>query len=233
METVLVLGALGCGALWLARKWIAHAREAAVPQGREADRQRVLTEQRRRSAETQRKRREQLRMLNLLARNLQLALFQLKQAPDFRRAATFAAMAKAIPLAFRQRQFRRFKGRMVAHMVDRLAAGADPETLTQSLGSLLQSLGVAPYEAEYIRAEAERRATAPRSLPPPPPYAHRLAQIQRDHEQRVTGLQSLTGLDPDMLEQLLELEETRFRQALQNLGNDDTVECQVPERGPR
>lgn len=237
METVLLLGALGYGAYWLTRKGVEYARECAVQREHaaslQADRRRLLLEQRRRIAEAERNRREQRRKQNLLARNLQLALFQLRHAQDFRRAATFAAMAGEVPLAFRQRQFRRFKGKMIAHMATRLTAGGDPELLTQSLASLLQALGVASYEAEYIRAEAERRATAPRPQLPVPPYAQRLAQLQRDHHHRLSALQSLTGIDPGTKEQLIEDEDTRFQDGIRDLGNDAPDEGQATARGPQ
>lgn len=174
----------------------------------------------RRIAEAQLQQRERQRQLNLLARNMQLALLQLHQAPDFRRAASFAAQAKTVPLAFRQRQFRRFRPKLVGHMAARLRSGSDPELLVQSLAELLQHLGMAAYEAEYIKVEAEQLRPT-RATPVRVSYEQRLAKLKSEHEQRVEALRG-SGLDEEMLERLLEEENERFRETLLNLGDDQS-----------
>lgn len=164
--------------------------------------------------------REQRHRLNQKARVLQLALLRLTEAPDFRRAASWAAQAQDVPRAFRQRQFRRFRARIVRHFTSRLSAGADPEALSQSLSILLQHLGIATFEAEYIRAEAERALPPPRA-PAQTSYGHAIAQLQREHAQRLETLRTLAGLDNETREQLLEAERTRFREALERLNQQE------------
>lgn len=155
---------------------------------------------------------------NVLARRLQLALFQIGQSPDFRRAASCALQARTIPVAFRRRQFQRFRPLLVQHFATRLAAGADIEQLATTLKSLVQALGLAAFEADYIRVEVEGRE---RALPrPEPTYAQRLDTIRRHHEERLAALRSLPGVDDETCEQLNEAEETRFREELLRLSQN-------------
>lgn len=163
--------------------------------------------------------RESLRRLNQKARVLQVALFKLSQAPDFRRVASWAAQAQDVPLAFRQRQFRRFRPRLVQHFADRLAEGGDPAVLLESLQTLLHALGIAAFEAEYIRAEAEGHL--PTNTPQPVSYSAGLLQLQREHQRRLEALRTLPGLDTETREQLIEAEKTRFREALEHLGQQE------------
>ena len=165
---------------------------------------------------TEVRRRENLRRINQKARVLQAALFKLSQAPDFRRVASWAAQAQDVPLAFRQRQFRRFRPRLVRHFADRLADGGDPAVLLESLQALLHALGIATFEAEYIRADAE--GTVPTNVPQPTSFSSAMQQVQRQHQQRLDALCTLAGIDNETREQLVEAEKTRFREALENLG---------------
>lgn len=182
-----------------------------------------------RASAAEQQRRENLRRLNVKARLLQLALFRLAQAPDFRRVASWAAQAEDIPLPFRQRQFRRFRPRMVQHFADRLAAGGDAAILLESLQSLLQALGIPPFEADYIRAEAEGHL--PSSTPQAPSFAAGLQQVQREHQRRLDALRTLAGLDNDTREQLIEAEKTRFREALEQLGQQEPPASAGPNLG--
>lgn len=168
---------------------------------------------------TEVRRRENLRLLNQKARVLQLALLNLSQAPDFRRAASWAAQAQDVPLAFRQRQFRRFRPRLVRHFSDRLAAGGDPEVLLESLQALLHALGIAAFEAEYIRVDADGQL--PTNAQQPASFSAGLLQLQREHQRRLDALRGLPGLDNETREQLIEAEKTRFREALENLGQQE------------
>lgn len=172
---------------------------------------------------TELRRRQNLRRLNAKARILQLALLRLSQSPDFRRAASWATQAQDIPLAFRQRQFRRFRPRLVQHFADRIADGADPAVLLESLQELLRALGIAAFEADYIRSEAEGHTANPTSQAPS--FASGLQQLQREHQRRLDALQALPGIDRETREQLIEAEKTRFREALEHLGTQESPDA--------
>ena len=165
--------------------------------------------------------RHRLGQLNVLARQMQVALFHLDQAPDFRRAALWAERAQSVPVAFRQRQFRRCRSLLVQHYARCLRAGQDNQALLDSLRELLTQLGISTFEADYIRTEAESRMSQ-RTVPVRPSYEQRMAQFQRDHEQRTAAIRNLPNLDGEAREQLLEAEESRFRQGLMELGNQDS-----------
>lgn len=154
---------------------------------------------------------ERLRAANAQARSLQLALFQLAQTPDFRRAAAAASAATLVPAAFRRRQFARFRAHLVIHFRRCQAAGTSPAALAQSLRELVQSLGIAPFEADYVQAAAGR-PQRPMSHPPSP--AERIATLRRDHAARKAAIEQGVGTDADLREQLLEAEEVRYRDAL-------------------
>lgn len=210
--TILIIGlaAITCGAA----AWIRQATRqlAASRQLRRSQESRRLHRQRR-MLEDQRRRRIQQKRIQLLARKLQIALLQLGRCPDFRRAASWAAKASAVPLAFRQRQFHRFRGGFVQHFANRLAQGADREVLMESLTDLVGHLGVAPFEAEYIGVQAETRLPA-RPERRPPDFGEQIQQLEHEHEERLAAIQNL-GLDDESIrEQLLETELNRFRDEL-------------------
>jgi hypothetical protein len=222
VEGILLLAALGGGLYWLASKASEHAAAAAerrrLAEAEESAQRGRESAWARQRAAAARKRQQQLRRLNAKARALQLALLGLRSAPDFRRAASWAAHAADVPLAFRQRQFRRFRGAILRHLALRLQAGSDPELLTQSLRQLLTHLGVAPFEADYLREQASRSLAATPS--PQQTYAERLRDLQREHDQRRAALERSDTLADEVREQLLEAEETRFREALLGLGDE-------------
>ena len=172
----------------------------------------------RRYAEQLGRRQTQHRRLNGLARNMQLALLQLNQAPDFRRAANFAAHAKHVPIAFRQRQFHRFRGQLVQHLITRLQAGGDPEVLLESLRELLSALGVSEFEADYILEEVERRRP-PRREPPRPDFGEELQRSQREHQERMTAIRGL-NVESEIREQMVEAERARFERRMVRGGDD-------------
>jgi hypothetical protein len=147
------------------------------------------------------------------SRAFQTALLQLAAAPDFRRAASLAAAAALVPGAFKRRQFARFRPRLVELYRRSAAAGGDAGALLRSLRDLVVALGVAAFEADYIRAEADRTSVRPAAPGP----ADRLAALKRDHDARVAAIREGLGQNPDLLEQLLEAEEGRYRQALESL----------------
>ena len=216
---LLFLIALGYGTVALCRKGY-RARTASRERRQRDTDARVAAQQR--HAEQLGRRQTQYRRLNALARNLQLALLQIDQAPDFRRAANFAAHAKHVPIAFRQRQFRRFRERLVGHLAARLQAGGDPELLVESLGELLTALGVSPFEAEYLRQEADRRRPARRE-PPQPDFGEELLRSQREHEERMTAIQGL-NIESAIREQMLEAERTRFERRMVRGGDDSGLD---------
>lgn len=210
MEALVIIGLIG-GTAWLVRRAAQAASYAAARRQAQDALQRDLAN---RTALAHARRREKIVRLNAKARSVQRALLQLHGAPDFRRAASFAAQASDVPAAFRQRQFRRFRPRLLGHYAARLQDGVDGAVLLSSLRDLLTALSVAPYEADYVKQEAERLQT-PQSQPHTAPnYAQRLAELQRDHEQRLAALRALTAVEPDAMEQLVEAEQNRFREAI-------------------
>jgi hypothetical protein len=211
MELVLVLGALGIGALWVAY----NARKAFAAQPL---RRRLSPAPAPRRTPVVPPRRTHLRVANTQARNLQLALLRLDGAPDFRRAASFARAARLVPVAFRQRQFQRFRTKLVSHFAAGLVAGTDGEQLATSLADLLEALGVAAFEGDYLRGEAERRVAVTRRPAAPPTFGQRLAALQREHEERMAAIHDLPNLDDETREPLCEAEVMRYREVLQHLG---------------
>jgi hypothetical protein len=215
MEPLIAIGALGLGALWLGGKAVRRLRRqnaAAKAARARADRERQV----------------RLCLANRQARDLQLALLRLAQAPDFRRAASFARAATAVPLPFKHRQFRRFRGRILAHFTARLAAGGDVDALTSSLTAFLKGLGIPSYEADYIRTEAERTVAGVRRRPAPS-FSQRLDALQREHQERMQAIRGQSTLDEETREQLLEAETTRHREALERAGTrDDPTQPPTP-----
>lgn len=208
MELLVAVIALGAGValVWF---WMEH-RHAAAKQDR-ARVAAVLAARRRHAASAERERAVDQRR-RLAARNFQIAIQQLAQSPDFRRAASFAAAAHAVPLAFRQRQFRRLRPLLVNHFAGQLRKGLTAEVIAAGLAELVSALGVAPYEAEYIAAEAIGR-TAERPAASPTRFEDQVEEWQAQHQQRLQTLRSLS-LEPELKEQLLEQEEARFRDQL-------------------
>ena len=149
------------------------------------------------------------------ARNLQVGLMQVREAPDFRRAATFVAHAAAVPLWFRQRQYNRFRSLLVEHLSRLLNEGAACDSLMPGLVQLVTGLGIAPFEAEYIRTEAEARLTRQDSQPPD--YAQRLREAQSVFRSRMRTLESLSELDDETREQLMEQEKNRFQDQMRTI----------------
>lgn len=214
MIEVLLTGAAAYGAYRVGRKLWQKAREAA--QVRQSQRLEAVRRQQAWEKQEQQRRRAAAK-LQQAARLMQLALLQLDQSPDFQRAATFAKQAKNVPAAFRIRQFRRFRQRMVDHLAARLRQGMSAEELLPGLTELVAALGVAEYEADYIRREAEGRQR-PTAAQPQLGYAGRVRQLQVEHDQRLDSLRALTGIEAELKEQLIESEQQRFRERMLALG---------------
>jgi hypothetical protein len=145
------------------------------------------------------------------ARDMQTSMLQLPHAQDFRRCAAYAAHAARIgvPLGFRQRQFRRLRRLLVAHMDRRLREGATRDAAAGGLRDLMTGLGIAGYEADYIVVEAEGQAA--HDTQERPDYCTRLRELHGEHEQRLEAIRQTRDLQDDIREQLLEAEHERFR----------------------
>ena len=220
MIELLLAGAAAYGVYRIGQKaWQKHQAAASIRQQQQCD----AAQRQQHWAAQQEQRRRAAAKIEEAARLMQLALQQLGEAPDFRRAATFAKHAKIVPVAFRIRQFRRFRPQMVQYLATRLRQGMSAEELLPGLTELVTALGVADYEADYIRREAEgqTRSTAQPQLG----YAGRVRQLQTEHEQRLEALRNLPGIEAELREQLVESEQQRFRD--QMLALADTQEGQT------
>lgn len=220
METLIVpflaLAAAGYYGCKMVAAW--SDQRAVQSRVRELNDQQKREFQRRVAAQQKAARQEHARRNQLYAR-LQMGLLQLNQAPDFQRAASLAQQAQDVPAAYRQYQFRRFRPILVQHFIRRLTAGEDSERLTTSLTALVQALGMAEFEAQYIESETQRRlpqTVAPQRLP----YEEQLRRLQAAHDQRMATLRNVPGLEDDVREQMLEAEQTRFRESLLALDPD-------------
>ncbi len=152
-------------------------------------------------------------------RRMQLAVLNLSAGPDpdFRRSAMAAREAQAVPADFRRQQFLRLRFHLVRHYGSCLNRGCDPEVLFASLVELAVAYGMAEFEADYVRQEAERtrdvRATGEGDTATSQ-FQSRLTQLQRGHDQRMEVIRTLPNLSEDVRAQLLETEERRFSDQL-------------------
>lgn len=218
MELVILLAVVGYAGWWIGRRVFCYLRnwhQLARLRNQAAARAKLDADQRRAQAYA---RDQNLRTQN---HEMQTALLELPAAPDFQRAAWFAAKARDVPITFRQRQFHRFRTSILHHLVSRLQSGAEREPLRQSLVELVTHLGLAPFEADYLWREADAQLQA---LLPAPPYATEMARLEREHEQRLAVLHSLAGVGDDLREQLIEAEEERFRQAMLTVNEEPAPE---------
>lgn len=149
------------------------------------------------------------------SRAMQLALIQLPDAPDFRRAASFAVQAQAVPAVFRQRQYRRFRPVMVSRFASLMESSVRAEELMPGLTQLVSALGMAPFEADYIRTDAQSQIIP--QIPPRPDFGQQLRDAQSAYRNRVQTLESLQELDSETREQLMEQEKIRFEEQLREI----------------
>lgn len=213
MEILIVLSVLVGSAVLLVKAWqmyhtTCRANRLRAAAASTTRRQQTERWQRHRAADQKRQ---------TAARQVQQAILQLRNSPDFRRTASFAAAARDVPLEFRQRQFRRLRPLLVNHLAEQLRTGASAEIAAAGLPELVTGLGIAEYEADYIVTEATTR-TAQRPNVPTARFEDQVQRWQTEHAQRMGTLRSLT-LEPELLEQLLEQEETRFREQLLTAGD--------------
>ncbi|QDT40347.1 hypothetical protein Pan241w_04030 [Gimesia alba] len=219
MEILLILVVLAGGGWWLCKRFYRVIRSAhrqnlwqrqndAVSVGRQQQQQRQMYERRRRQ-----------QALNQKYRALQVALLQLDQAPDFQRAASRAEAASEVPLALRQRQYRRFRQKLVRHFVRRLRMGTETQVLLDSLTVLVEALGVAGFEASYIEQAASRQLQN-RTMRPAENFSATLERVQREHADRKAALNQ-ASLDPDTKQQLQEAQDQQLVESLMEmtLGN--------------
>ncbi len=205
---VTVLIVVLCGSVW---GWkVRENRRRYLEQQRVAQREhQAQLRQRRQWEAAERQRRDR----NQRGRLLQLALMKLDEAPDFRRVDSWAAKCKDLPAAFRQRQYRRFRHKLVEHLATRLNAGSPTDALIPSLRSLIKHLGVSRFEAEYILQEVEESHRR-RPHHSADEFATALQRRQQEHARRMDVLRSAEELSDDLREQLIEAEEMRFHQQL-------------------
>lgn len=214
---ILLFCLLGYGVVWLGKRLLMLIRAK-----RQAVVDRLLRQQQAQAALKRQRYDEQSRQAELRERNrlMQIALLQLEQAPDFYRTASFAAHAKQVPLAFRQQQFARFRPRILAHVIAQLRKRSESATLRDSLEKLVTHLGMASFEADYLWQEAEQQLDRKES--PRASFAEAITGLQQEHDQRMSVLRSLPGIEDELREQLMEAEEQRFRE--QMLRHNDQLE---------
>lgn len=152
------------------------------------------------------------------SQEMQVALIEVRQAPDFRRAANYALQARAVPQAFRQRQYYRFRPLLVEHFASLVENGASAEALMPGLTQLVTALGLAQFEADYIRIEAEARLA--REVAPSSDFAQQLREAQAAYRSRTRALEAMKGLDDDSRDQLLEQEKIRFQERLRAISGE-------------
>ncbi|MEZ6055490.1 MAG: hypothetical protein R3C01_02175 [Planctomycetaceae bacterium] len=171
-------------------------------------------------APTRRELQQQEELLRRLYRQMQEAILHLDREPDpdFRRAASAAQQARAVPPDFRQRQYHRFRPLLVQHFQSCLRRGTSRDILIASLTELVEAMGMPGFEADYIRQEVDRTTG---NVPPIPTggdavqdFQAQLLQVQEEHTQRVEAIRGLASIDEEIRNQLLEAEERRFQQAL-------------------
>lgn len=203
---ILFICLLGYGVVWLGKKVLTRIRTQ-----RQIVADRFRQEQQAQAAFKQQQHDELARRADLREKNrlMQTALLQLEQAPDFYRTASFAAQAKQVPLAFRQQQFARFRPRILTHVIAQLRKRTETAVLRDSLEKLVAHLGMASFEADYLWEEAERQLERKES--PRASFAEAITGLQQAHDQRMSVLRSLPGIEDELREQLLEAEEQRFR----------------------
>ncbi|WP_339734826.1 hypothetical protein [uncultured Gimesia sp.] len=223
MEPILVLGALTGGVWWIGKRLYQASQSANARRTQLRNQETTATQrqvQNRLQLQRQNRERQQRQIqLNKKYRELQVVLLQIGQAPDFQRAASRAEAARDVPIASRQRQYRRFRPQLVRHFVKRLRAGADAQILLDSLTTLVEALGIASFEASYIQQEASRQGQH-RNQQPTENFSTTLERMQQEHADRAAALNQ-AALDPETKQQLLEAQNQRLVESLMEmtLGN--------------
>ena len=216
MEILIAIAGLA-GLVWVVHQLSKVRRPSSPPRQHSASEREARERQRRMLAQ-----RQAAQRVSQSYRELQRGLQQLRRAPDFRRAAAAAQRAAQVPLRYRQQQFRRFRPLLVAFLADKLQQGSNTRQTAAGLQELVTALGLASFEAEYIITDAQVRTAARRAAPPS--FAEQARQWQQEHQDRLQTIRALPDLDPEVREQLLELEHERFRdQLLRSGGSDEEI----------
>jgi len=152
------------------------------------------------------------------ARQFQVAILALESNPDFQRVAAAVRAAEHVPPHFKLRQYHRFRPHFIRHYRRCAQRGADLQQLRTSLDQLVMAFELEPFEADYLRSEAERNLNLASHQQAPETavdnFRSRIARIQEEHDERVTAIRELTGIEDDVREQLLEAEERRYQSQL-------------------
>jgi len=162
-------------------------------------------------------RRQQQQVAAIQARQFQASILSLNSNPDFQRVAAAVRAADQVPSSFKLRQYHRFRPHFIRHYRRCMQRGANLQQLRSSLEQLVQSFELEPFEADYLRTEAEHNLPTgqrPDAANPVEDFRSRISQVQEEHQQRVTAIRELTGVNDDVREQLLEAEERRYQSRL-------------------
>ncbi len=152
----------------------------------------------------------------LLVRSLR----QLSTAPDFRRVTSMVENCHDVPIGTRQRLFQAHRRHFIRHFGRCLQHGRDADQLLGEARMLVEALGVAPFEADYIADEARQRWSRRTPSPPagPQTFARRIEQLQQELQNRLQAIRANVH-DEELQEQLIEAEESRFRDQLLEIQN--------------
>lgn len=150
-------------------------------------------------------------------RDMQIALMQVPDAPDFRRAASFAVQAREVPVSYRQKQYRRFRPVLVTRFTALRQTGVPDEVLMPGLTQLVTALGLADFEADYVRLEAEKHVRRPE--PVHRDFGQQLRDAQSNYRDRIRILDEMTDLDEEVKEQLVEQERMKFQETMRELSS--------------
>ena len=83
------------------------------------------------------------------------------------------------------------------------------------LTQLVSALGLAEFEADYIRLDAESQVS--RREPIRRDFGQQLREAQSNYRDRVRVLEEMSDLDEEVREQLVEAERMRFQEKMREL----------------
>ena len=140
-----------------------------------------------------------------LGHQLQISFMQLASAPDAQRLLSWTNRSANLPINFRRRQFSRFQRLLMEQIPRWLAADVNREQLEGDLRAIVQNMGVAKFEADYMvnAMNPNRAAPNPSSAEV---FAGQLTDIQAEHQRRTQTIEAMTNLDSAVKEELMEAE---------------------------
>lgn len=170
----------------------------------------------RRQRQVSTRQRRAIHLHALLVRSLR----QLSTAPDFQRVTSMVENCYDVPLGIRQRLFQAHRRHFIRHFGRCLQHGRDVDQLLGETRMLVEALGVAPFEADYIADEARQRWSrrTPNPQAGPQTFARRIEQLQQELQNRLQAIRANVH-DEELQEQLIEAEESRFRDQLLEIQN--------------